>query len=69
MAHSPHRQHRGCQLCETHKNRLTVVPCASPGRSFVRPASAAAFRVGTSEVLPTSSPDQLQGAPSQQGRM
>jgi len=21
MAHSPHRQHKGCQLCKPHKNR------------------------------------------------
>ena len=21
MAHSPHRQHKGCQLCKSHKNR------------------------------------------------
>jgi hypothetical protein len=22
MAHSPHRNHKGCQLCKPHKNRL-----------------------------------------------
>jgi hypothetical protein len=21
MAHSPHRQHKGCQFCKPHKNR------------------------------------------------
>ena len=32
MAHSPHRQHKGCQLCKPHKNRRNGRAAREPFR-------------------------------------
>ena len=47
MAHSPHRQYKGCQLCKPHKNRRNGRAVREPWavlRQVGKPAEAASYR-------------------------
>ena len=71
MAHSPHRQHKGCQLCKPHKSRRNGRAVREPWPVLRKTGKRRRLRrrdIGDA-ADELGGRAQLQGAPSQHGLM